>query len=99
MGKNLCRACGITFGNLKSFDAHRAGSFGEPIYKSSRTGKSRQVSGHTPSTRQCLTPAELQTLGMTLNGKGWWTLPPASTSHQDEDAEEEAGNIRSPSHS
>jgi hypothetical protein len=89
MGKNLCCACGITFGNLKSFDAHRTGSFGEPTYKTSRTGKSRQVSGHTPPGRRCLTPAELQALGMTKNGKGRWTLPSASTSHQDDDAEEE----------
>jgi hypothetical protein len=89
MGKNRCRACGLTFGNLKSFDAHRTGSFGEPIYKPSRTGKSRQVSGHTPPTRRCLTPAELQALGMILNGKGWWTLPSAPTVHRDEDAEDE----------
>ena len=41
MGKNLCRACGLTFGTLKSFDTHRTGSFGEAIYKLSRTGKSR----------------------------------------------------------
>ena len=75
MGMNLCRGCGLTFGTLQAFETHRVGSFGEPIYQVSRTGKSRQVVGYTPSTRRCLTLVELQAVGMTQDSKGWWRLP------------------------
>lgn len=90
MGMNLCRGCGLTFGTLKSFDTHRTGSYGEPIYKPSSTGKSRQVIGHTPPTRRCLTLPEIQALGMTQDTKGWWTLPKqtASAAQEEEELEE-----------
>jgi hypothetical protein len=86
MGMNVCRACGVTFGNLKSFDTHRTGSYGEPIYRASKTGKTRYVIGHTPHSRRCLSLAEIQALGMSQDGKGWWTLPKkdASVSHEEE---------------
>jgi hypothetical protein len=29
--------------------------------------------------RRCLTPREMQTLGMMRNDKGWWTPPVATT--------------------
>ena len=92
MGKNLCRAYGLTLGNLKAFDTHRTGSFGEAIYKLSRTGKSRQVIGYTRQTRRCMTLQELMALGMTQDHKGWWTLPKqtASTAQEDEAVLEEA---------
>ena len=46
MGMNLCRGCGLTFGNLTSFEAHRLGSYGEPIYKSlNALGSSRPKAG------------------------------------------------------
>ncbi len=38
MGKNLCRACDLTFGTLGACDAHWVGSFGEAMYKTNRTG-------------------------------------------------------------
>ena len=86
MGMNLCRGCGLTFGNLKSFETHRIGSYGEPIYKASRTGKTRQVIGYTPPTRRCKTLAEIRVAGMTQDSKGWWTLPkqPAGVAHEEE---------------
>jgi hypothetical protein len=87
MGMNLCRACGRTFGNLKSFATHRTGSFGEPIYQRSSTGKSRRVIGHTPQTRRCMSLAEIQALGMTQNAKGWWSLPKQAASAGQEDEE------------
>jgi hypothetical protein len=76
--RSYCSACGLTFHSVSAFDAHRTGSYGEPIYQGSRTGKSRKVSGHTPPTRRCMTLPEIQALGMTQNAKGWWMLP-AST--------------------
>jgi hypothetical protein len=79
MGMNLCRGCGLTFGTLKAFDAHRTGPYGEPIYKPSRTRKSRQVIGHTAPTRRCMTVPEIQALGMTQDRKGWWMLPVPQT--------------------
>ena len=75
MGMNLCRGCGLTFGTLKSFEMHRTGSYGEPIYRTSSTGNTRYVIGHTPPTRRCMTLPEIQVLGMTQDRKGWWTLP------------------------
>ncbi len=90
MGKNLCRACGLTFGNLKAFDTHRTGSFGEAIYKPSRTGKSRQVIGYTPHTRRCMTLPEIQALAMTQDAKGWWSLPKPVAGQEDEAELEEA---------
>ena len=74
MGMNRCRACGLTFSNLESFDTHRTGSYGKAIYQQSSTGKSRQVIGHTPPTRRCMTLPEIQALGMTQDAKGWWTV-------------------------
>jgi hypothetical protein len=70
-----CKNCGLTFTSVAAFDAHRTGSYGEPIYQVSRTGRSRWVIGHTPPTRRCLTVAEIQAQGMTQNAKGWWMLP------------------------
>ena len=87
MGMNLCRACERTFGNLKSFATHRTGSFGEPIYQPSSTGKSRRVIGQRPPTRRCLSLAEILALGMTQNAKGWWSLPKQATSAGQEDEE------------
>ncbi len=72
MGKNLCRACDLTFGTLGACDAHWVGSFGEAMYKTNRTGKSWQVTGQALSTRRCLTVQEILTLGMIQNEKGWW---------------------------
>jgi len=69
MGKNICGACNQIFGGLSSFDMHRVGSFGEPIYKN---GKSRDLVGYTKHSRRCLTPDEMVALSMRQNEKGWW---------------------------
>ena len=90
---SLCRNCGLTFTSLAAFDAHRIGSYGEPIYKPSRTGKSRKVIGHTHHTRRCMTLPEIIDLGMTQNDKGWWMLPASTqtpwvkTAHEQEGTE------------
>lgn len=79
MGKNLCRKCNLIFGSLSAFDLHRVGSFGEPLYQVSHTGKSRHVTGYTPCQRRCLTPAELAARGMVMSAKGWWVMPDSLT--------------------
>src|SRR5258708_7921187 len=90
---SLCRSCGLTFTSVAAFDAHRTGSYGEPIYQPSRTGRSRRVVGHTPPTRRCMTLPEIQVQGMTQNAKGWWMLPASTqaaltrTIHEEEAAE------------
>jgi len=63
-----CPTCHETFTCLPAFDMHRVGSFGDPIYAASRTGKSRRVIGHTRSTRQCLTESEML-------AKAWREMP------------------------
>jgi hypothetical protein len=84
--RSLCSACGLTFASVAAFDAHRTGSYGEPIYKPTGSGKSRKISGYTPHTRRCMTVAEIQASGMARNEKGWWTLPKTveSLSHEEE---------------
>lgn len=72
MAKCLCRKCNKTFSTVAAFDKHRAGSYGEPIYKESSTGQSVKVVGHTKSERRCLTTEEMQAIGMAQNQKGWW---------------------------
>ena len=56
---------------------HRVGSFGEPVYSASRSGKSRQVIGHTPHARRCLTETEMLAKGMARNDNGWWMTRPS----------------------
>ena len=73
--KSLCRACGLTFASVAAFDAHRTGSYGEPIYRQAWSSKRGKVIGYTPQTRRCMTLTEIQALGMTSNDKGWWMLP------------------------
>lgn len=72
MAKCLCRACDQSFTSVTSFDMHRVGGYGEPIYKPSSTGKSQQVIGHTKSNRRCLTEQEMQDKGMVKTTKGLW---------------------------
>ena len=87
--RSQCGACGLTCSSVAAFDAHRTGSYGEPIYKPSSTGKSRKVIGHTPPTRRCMTVAEIQALGMTQNAKGWWMLPASTQTPWVKTAQEE----------
>ena len=67
--KSECGSCGEIFNSVSSFDKHRIGSFGEAIYKKS---KSREIIGYTKHARRCLTPAEMIALGMSKNERGWW---------------------------
>ncbi len=77
--KSVCTACQEIFTCVSAFDMHRVGSFGEPIYAASRSGKSRQVIGHTPHERRCLTEPEMLAKGMAHNDKGWWMTRPSAT--------------------
>lgn len=72
MGRNLCRGCDQVFASLGAFDMHRTGSYGEPVYTVSSTGKSQQVRGYTKPTRSCLSVEAMQAAGMTQNARGWW---------------------------
>jgi hypothetical protein len=87
--KSVCAACSATFTCVSAFDMHRVGSFGEPIYAVSRSGKSRRVIGHTPHARRCLTESEMLAKGMARNDKGWWMTRP-SESHWAEEEKAEA---------
>lgn len=78
MSTCLCPACQQTFPCLSAFDMHRVGSFGEPIYAQSATGKSRRVVGHITSLRRCLTEPEMLAKGMVSNDKGWWMTRPSA---------------------
>lgn len=89
MSKCFCSACSAIFTCVSAFNRHRVGSFGEPIYAVSRSGKSRQVVGHTPHTRRCLTESEMLVKGMARNDKGWWMTRPAEA-HWTEEEETEA---------
>ena len=82
--KSTCSGCGEIFASVAAFDAHRVGSFGEPIYQASRSGRSRSVVGHTPGSRRCLTCQEMYRVGMIRNEKGWWMLPPTAHPHEQE---------------
>ena len=79
MSKCSCSACGAIFTCVSAFDRHQVGSFGKPIYATSRSGKSRLVIGHTPPERRCLTEAEMLARGMARNAKGWWMTRPSAT--------------------
>ena len=58
--KSTCGGCRLVFASLGAFDAHRVGSFGEPMYQVSRSGLSQHVIGHAPSSRRCLTVREIE---------------------------------------
>jgi len=92
--KSTCGGCGEVFVSVAAFEAHRVGTYGEPIYQMSRTGHSRSVVGHTPSSRRCLTQYEIHALSLMQNAKGWWMFP--STAHlQHVDGEEPSTSLRS----
>ena len=86
MSKCVCTGCQETFTCLSAFDMHRVGSFGEPIYAESHTGKSRRVIGHTPSQRRCLTEQEMLAKGMGRNAQGWWMTRLSAVHWADEQA-------------
>lgn len=78
--RSECAKCGLVFTSVAAFDAHRTGSYSEPIYQRTPAGKqSRKIIGRIPSTRRCMTMTEIQALGMTQDKRGWWTLPKRGT--------------------
>ena len=98
MAKCLCRGCNEIFSSASSFDKHRTGSYGEPIYKKSSTGKSETVISYTKSERRCMTTEEMLAIGMMRNQRGWWitsafswdtTKAEDTEEDESEDAEEE----------
>lgn len=86
MPKSQCAACGEMFTCLSAFDMHRVGSYSQPIYAPSRSGKSQRVAGRTRSSRRCLTEREMLAKGMVKNDKGWW-MTRASEAHWKEEAD------------
>ena len=73
MGMNHCRSCNTTFASLEAFDMHRIGDFETPVYKLKKDGTStNHVETYLPSTRRCMTQAEIIQAGMVQNDKGWW---------------------------
>ncbi len=68
MARSECCACGLTFSSSASFDKHRTGSYGDPIYDA----KGRVVLGYAKSERRCLTEAEMLSKKMAQNDKGIW---------------------------
>jgi formylmethanofuran dehydrogenase subunit D len=64
--KSQCAACNLWFSSETSFNKHRTGSYGEPIYKG------KDVDGYEKSTRRCMNEEEMKVLGMTKNDKGLW---------------------------
>jgi hypothetical protein len=64
--KSICSGCDTIFTSLSSFDKHRVGTYGGPIY----VGK--KVIGRSRAERRCLSVEGMVEKGMVLNGKGWW---------------------------
>lgn len=72
---NLCTGCAQKFFSVAAFETHRVGSYGEPIYRQSATGKNANITGYTPSERHCLASDEMRALEMTQDDKGIWHNP------------------------
>lgn len=90
MAKSLCRACGETFKSVAGFDKHRTGSYGEAIYAEGDVKRKNPI-GQGPSTRRCMTVAEMVSIGMSKNAQGWWiTTTYDESAHTEEDAAESA---------
>ena len=85
MSRCSCSACSAIFTCVSAFDRHRVGSFGEPLYAASRSGKSRRVIGHACHQRRCLTGSQMLDKGMITNEKGWW-MTRLSETHWAEDS-------------
>jgi hypothetical protein len=61
-----CAGCGLFFSSETSFNKHRTGSYGDPIYKV------KDVVGYEKSTRRCMSEDEMRATGMAQNDKGLW---------------------------
>ena len=56
--RSQCPTCGEYFNGVQPFDKHRVGEY-------AKAGQ--------PTTRRCLTVAEMEARGWTRNAKGFWT--------------------------
>jgi hypothetical protein len=63
-----CPACGEYFASVTVFDRHRVGDF---------------ASGEQPSSRRCLTVAEMMAQEWPKNGKGFWLRPVSRAVYSD----------------
>jgi hypothetical protein len=61
-----CAGCGLHFFSEASFNKHRTGSYGDPIYKSN------DVVGYDKPTRRCMNEDEMKAVGMAQNDNGLW---------------------------
>lgn len=61
-----CSGCNEKFMKRTTFDTHRVGPWGDPIYKKS------QVIGYTKPQRRCLSVDEMLEKGMKKNEQGLW---------------------------
>jgi hypothetical protein len=68
-----CGSCSLRFTSVGAFDMHRAGGYGDPIYKPLASGKHHEVIGYTPHTRHCLSISEMQEKGMVQVSDGRWS--------------------------
>jgi len=59
--------CNEMFSGESSFNMHRAGTYGVPIYEG------KKIVGYTPHERHCLTVDQLLAKGMVKNERGVWT--------------------------
>lgn len=90
--KSECTACGKIFNSVAGFDKHRTGEYGNFTYAPNDRHRQRPV-GREPITRRCMTTEEMQAIGMSQNGKGWWIASEYNPSaHQDKEDEVEAAD-------
>lgn len=59
--RNQCPTCGTYFNSTHAFDTHRTGKYGKKVGDGT----------YLPSSRRCLTHAEMEEKGM-FESNGWW---------------------------
>ncbi len=64
-----CSGCDEKFAKRTTFDTHRVGPWGDPIYKSPTN---KTLIGYTKPERRCLSLQEMTEKGMKKNEKGLW---------------------------
>jgi hypothetical protein len=69
---NLCRSCGLDFGSVSAFDAHRVGKHAYKLEQGLALG--------LDDGRRCLTSDELTQRGWTRDSRGRWRRPTTSLS-------------------
>jgi hypothetical protein len=74
---NFCTSCGMDFGSVVAFDAHRVGKH------------AYEYSPEHPDGRRCLTPKEMSEKKFKLNRRGAWST---STLTRGLEAEQSDGN-------